>query len=224
MSKSKSLVERLEEKWQPVKDQLKDDERGQNLRIRMHRCFSWMKSAQQHQQAQDYDSVLLANWIAFNGLYGQWDAINREPKPDIKCWKDFIDQIIAIDDEGSFNTLVENQRELILDILDNEYINKYFWEDPTEAKAFQSKKDHRSAATWYRDKKYDIILKRALGRVYVLRCQMMHGGATHGSKLNRDSIALCADLIQNLLPVIITIITRNGKDQNWGAICYPPID
>ena len=224
MSKPKSLVQRLEEKWQPVKDALKNDERGQDLRIRMHRCFSWMKSAQRHHADQDYDGALLTHWIAFNGLYGQWDGVNREPKPDIKCWKDFLDQVLAVDSQEILNAFIENQRELILDILNNEYTNKYFWEDPSESQAFKSKKDYRSAKQWYREGKYDIILKRALGRVYVLRCQIMHGGATHGSKLNRDSIALCNDLITQLLPVIITIITSNGKTRNWGAICYPPID
>jgi len=224
MTNTESLVQRLEEKWQPVKDQLKDHERGQNLRIRMHRCFSWMKSAERHHGVEDYDCALLTHWVAFNGLYGQWDGINREPKPDIKCWKDFIDQINSVDAAGLLTTFIENQRDLILEILDNEYINKYFWEDPTETQAIKSKKDHRSAKAWYRDGKFDVIIKRALGRVYVLRCQIMHGGATHGSKLNRDTIALCDDLIRQMLPVIITIITRNGKDQNWGAICYPPID
>ena len=39
--------------------------------------------------------------LAFNSLYGQWDAQKREPKPDRESWRVFVDRILKLDRGGS---------------------------------------------------------------------------------------------------------------------------
>ena len=40
----------------------------------------------------DLDGALLAQWIAFNALYGQWDGVKRQSLPDRESWRQFLDR------------------------------------------------------------------------------------------------------------------------------------
>jgi hypothetical protein len=61
-----------------------------------------------------------------------------------------------------------------------------------------------------------------LVRVYLLRCQVVHGASTHGSQLNRVSLGRCITLMDHLLCTVLQIWIDHGADEDWGAMCYPP--
>lgn len=48
----------------------------------------------------DNDLDLISLWIAFNALYGQWDEQKREPNPDRKSWRAFVDSLLRLDESG----------------------------------------------------------------------------------------------------------------------------
>jgi hypothetical protein len=50
------------------------------------------------------------------------------------------------------------------------------------------------------------VLGIALSRIYTLRNQLVSGGATWGSKINREQIRDCVNLMGKLVPVILTIM------------------
>jgi hypothetical protein len=59
--------------------------------------------------------------------------------------------------------------------------------------------------------------------VYVMRCQLVHGAATYGGKLNRTSLKHCVTMIQKVLPALLLVWIDHGADEDWGPMCYPPL-
>ena len=72
-----------------------------------------------------------------------------------------------------------------MSLLEDEYLSSYFWQEPSAKRAGQSKRAMCDARTWYFEKCWAQILDRLLERVYLMRCQLVHGAATYGGKLNR---------------------------------------
>ena len=68
-----------------------------------------------------------------------------------------------------------------------------------------------------------MVLDEILNRVYVMRCQLVHGAATYGGKLNRDSLKRCVVMMQRLLPALLLVWIDHGADEDWGQMCYPPV-
>ena len=62
-----------------------------------------------------------------------------------------------------------------------------------------------------------------MDRLFVLRGQLVHGGATGGGKLNRRSLQNCLALLRALLPVLLSIVIDKGCDDEWPELCYPPV-
>jgi hypothetical protein len=66
------------------------------------------------------------------------------------------------------------------------------------------------------------ILSVLFDRLYVLRNQLIHGGATWNSSVNRSQVKDGAALLGVLLPVFINIMMDN-PDHDWGTPYYPVI-
>ena len=56
-----------------------------------------------------------------------------------------------------------------------------------------------------------------------MRCQLVHGAATYGGKLNRTSLKHCVTMMQRLLPAMLLVWIDHGADEDWGPMCYPPV-
>jgi hypothetical protein len=66
------------------------------------------------------------------------------------------------------------------------------------------------------------VLGIVLARLYVLRNQLIHGGATWNGKVNRDQVRDCANLLGKLVPVIIEIMLDHPAHE-WGPATYPVV-
>jgi len=66
------------------------------------------------------------------------------------------------------------------------------------------------------------VLSVVLSRIYTLRNQLMHGGATWNSSVNRDQIRDCRSLMGKLVPVVIEIMLDHPETL-WGDACYPVV-
>ena len=56
-----------------------------------------------------------------------------------------------------------------------------------------------------------------------MRNQLIHGGATYKSSVNRDQVRDSANLLGRLIPLIVEIMLDNPQDA-WGDIYYPVVD
>lgn len=59
--------------------------------------------------------------------------------------------------------------------------------------------------------------------IYTLRNQLVHGGATWCGAVNREQVRDCANIMANLVPIIIEIVMDN-PDENWGEVSYPVVN
>ncbi len=67
------------------------------------------------------------------------------------------------------------------------------------------------------------LLGVVLNRLYTLRNQLIHGGATWNGKVNRKQLRDCTQLLGKLLPVIIELMLDHPEVE-WGPACYPVVE
>jgi hypothetical protein len=66
------------------------------------------------------------------------------------------------------------------------------------------------------------VLAIVLSRIYVLRNQLVHGGATWGSSVNRDQLRDCTNFMGKLVPLVIEVM-MDHPGTLWGQGTYPVV-
>lgn len=223
-------VRTLRSRWKPIKELLLSDQPDHPTHIRLHRCFSWMAASQPAADAPPVgdDEAMIYLWIAFNALYGQWDPQLRQPQPDMACYRGLIQKLLAIDHPsaaggGRFAAMYTAERGLVTEILEDEFLSHCFWQEPTPQRAGQSRKARHESRTWYLEGKWGMLSERVLERIYLMRCQLIHGAATHGGKLNRDSLARCVLMLRHVLQAAVVVLIQDGGKLDLGPLCYAPL-
>ena len=90
--------------------------------------------------------------------------------------------------------------------------------------AWQQSFDQSSveALNYLSRKKVAPLFSIVLDRLYVLRNQVLQGGATYQSRVNREQVTDGVNLLASIMPIIIEVMLSSG-DQDWGEIAYPVI-
>lgn len=222
MSTEAPTVRDLRRQWKVHKERLNGSRSEHPTTIRFHRACSWMQRAEQTAE-DDLDLALLSQWIAFNALYGQWDQEAQEPVADVACWRHFLERMLELDEQKVIVGTLMDHKPLVMSIFDDEFLSRYFWQDPTDKRASQSKKTKYDARTWFVMGNWSLILDRVVERIYFLRCQLVHGAATYNSSLNRTATRHCSQMMDHLLRAFLLVWINNGADEDWGIMCYPPM-
>jgi hypothetical protein len=216
-------VRDLRRRWKPTKEQLAGDPAHEPFLIRIHRACSWLQRVEQLQAGDGaLDAILIFQWIALNSLYGRWDPDARQPLSDRDTLPAFLDRVLALDADGRITDILEEHRRLVMSIFDDGYLTAFFWEEPSAQRARKTQKTKFDAQTWYHEERYRLILDRLMERIYFLRCQLVHGGATFGGRLNRTAVRRCSTMLGHMIPAILLVLIDYGYEQNWGPLCYPP--
>jgi len=112
-------------------------------------------------------------------------------------------------------------------LLDNRFVFQPFWNHQNGmdgyadwAERFARSKEKLNAGLARRDTK--LILTTLFDRLYVLRNQLLHGGATWSSSVNRGQVQDGARLLASLVPIFIDLMLDNPK-LDWGAPYYPVV-
>lgn len=218
-------VRDLRRRWKPIKEGPAAAEEHEPIRIRLHRCCSWLQYLEQLDEAGvDADEIrLIYGWIALNSLYGTWNAERREPISDGLSIGEFQSRLLKADRDGRLRTLLIEQKPLVTEIVGDEFLSRHYWQDPGESEVRRAQGKARQLSSLYVDGCYTVILDMVLRRVYLARCQIVHGAATHGSKLNRLAVHRCAAFLGLFLTASLLVIIDHAWDQDWGDLCYPPM-
>ena len=59
------------------------------------------------------------------------------------------------------------------------------------------------------------VLSIVLSRIYTLRNQLIHGGATWGSSVNREQLRDCTNFMAKLVPLVIEVM-MDHPETLWG--------
>lgn len=217
-------VHELRRRWKPTKQRLAVEQSNHPTNVRFHRACSWLQRVEDIDNGEeDLDVALTCQWIAFNALYGQWDERAHEPHADRECWRKFLDRILTLDHDAQIASVLVEHKKLVMAILDDNYLGDYFWRDPSVQRAHQTSRDRRQASMWYVEERWPMILEHLLDRIYFIRCQLLHGAATFGSRLNRTSLRRCSTMLGHLVPVMLLVLIDHGANEDWGPMCYPPV-
>jgi hypothetical protein len=198
----------------------------ESLGLRTHRALSWLKRAEQ--EAEDDDACFIFLWIAFNAAYAQ-EISNVEDLSEHRVQVDFLQRLIDCDQQQLLYTLVWDQYSGPIRLLiDNRYVFQPFWrfqlgqlEEAKWQQLFDGSK--KSAHKALREIDTRKILAVMFDRLYVLRNQLMHGGATWGSGVNRSQVKDGANILGQVVPVIIHLMMEHPK-KDWGEPCYPVVE
>ncbi|RUO63671.1 HEPN domain-containing protein [Pseudidiomarina insulisalsae] len=196
-----------------------------NLGLRVHRALSWLNKAEQCED--DLDSKYIFLWIAFNAAYAQ-DMDESIRMTEAAHFSQFINKLVELDSDNSlYQMLWSEYASNVHILLKNQYVFQPFWEHKsgklTEAEwkeKFQSA--NRAAAQALGEQDTAKLLSIVLQRLYTLRSQLIHGGATWQSSANREQIRDGSAFLSSLVPAIIDIMMDNPNTL-WGQASYPVV-
>ena len=222
MSTDTVTVRDLRRLWKPHKERLGQQQPDHPTAVRFHRACSWLDQSQQTDADQLGDLVLIQQWTALNALYGRWNEEQREPVSDRQAWRDFFERILTLDASHHIVDVLKADRGLVLAIIENAYLNGHFWDEPNEQSRVHYSKSKYRAQSLFVERRWLLLMEQLLERIYLLRCQVVHGAATFGSKLNRKALGHCTLMMGHLLPAVLRVWIDHGADVDWGPMCYPP--
>lgn len=190
--------------------------------IRIHRAISWLKSAEDCEANPDLQLVSL--WIAFNACYGN---PNDRIQAERQNFSAFIAKLVHHDTENRiYNLLWNHFSGPIRKLIDSRYLFKPFWDfhrGEIQDWKLAYDKSVNDATLMFSNYNVTGTLEVVLDRLYILRNQLVHGGATYQSKVNRDQVKTGNNMLQLLIPVFIEIMMQNYQE-NWGEIYYPVVN
>jgi hypothetical protein len=194
----------------------------------VHRALSWLRGAERLASQGDIDGQFVYLWIAFNAAYAT-DIEEKYRESEQQTFRGFVEKLTQLDaDRKRFDALVwhEFPRSIRL-LLDNEYVYADFWRSqngtlPRDAwqRSFEAANKAAKSALGRQDTV--TVLSIALSRIYTLRNQLVHGGATWGGSVNREQLRDCTNLMAKLVPLVIEVMMDHPQTL-WGDACYPVV-
>lgn len=212
-------------------NRLKDRQRNEresypeNHALRVHRALSWLKKAEAC--VGDDDAQFIFLWIAFNAAYAN-DVDKAYRLAEHQTFDNFIGKLCKLDKQASLSKIVWQEfAGAIRVLLDNEYVFQPFWDFQNGLITEEQWKQRFNQAKGYANKALGHenttnVLSIVFDRIYTLRNQILHGGATYDSKVNREQMRDCCHLMGKLIPTIIEIMMDN-PDTLWGDAHYPVV-
>ena len=200
------------------------------LGLRMRRLLSWYERGLF--ESEDADAQFIFCWIAFNSAYGVDESdriINKQGLVrELVRQEEFFNKVITLDRQQKIRRLLKEKIfDSIQNILENEYIYRAFWLYEKGEERFATwletlESQQVRVAKAYRQNNIKFILNTLFERLYVLRNQLLHGGATFRGIANRSQVEDGAKVLMALLPIIAELM-MDGPEVNWGEPPFPLI-
>ena len=208
----------LKDRHRQIRDQEPDA-----LRLRIHRALSWLIRSEQEQTDPDLRFVL--QWIGLNAAYAR--EFGREETERTRA-KAFLDTLVALDTQKRLHqALFQQFTGPIRTLIDNKFTFEPFWtamrtHDASNRweEGFANSKKAAFAAVMQGDTTK--VLGIVFDRLYVLRNQLVHGGATWNSQVNRAQLTDAVAILGTLVPLIISVM-MDHPGQDYGDALYPVV-
>lgn len=199
---------------------------SESLGLRVHRAISWFGRAAQ-EESDDHDARFIFLWIAFNAAYAH-EFPARLAHSESGVFLQFLEKLIDLDHaKGLYDLLWQKYPSSVRLILDNKYVYQPFWDHHAGLDQgfnwedrFNRSKQLAHAAIGRGDTLQ--VLRLVLDRLYVLRNQLVHGGATWHSQTNRTQVRDCTDFMAAFIPILIELM-MDHPEQIWGMPSYPVV-
>lgn len=195
------------------------------MALRVHRAISWLGRSEAEGDDADVRFILL--WISFNSAYSA--HIESDGASERGAFKAYFDTLVELDTgHRIYNAVWTRFSQEIRLLLDNRYVFAPFWShfngEPGHADWEERlAKSKRAIATALSNRDTARILATVFDRLYVLRNQLVHGGATWNSGVNRNQIRDGAAVLGCLMPIFIDLM-MDHPERDWGSPYYPVVD
>lgn len=197
------------------------------FRIRIHRALSWFDKARDLNQKGELDLSFITMWIGFNSAYGK--ELSEAFKPEHELIAEFFKKILELDAKSEISQILWQQSgSAVMSLIQNKFtFEKYWrfvngndacsdWENSLEKCITKAKRLVPGKGT------VDMI-SMVFCRLYTLRNQLLHGGATYNSGLKRNQIEDALQLMFLIFPVIVQLMMESPDKEVWGLPYYKPI-
>lgn len=199
--------------------------------VRLLRVETWLRRAEAALAADDADVAFVLYWIAFNAAY----ARDPSSKSNNLCAiNQYFDVLLEVDRQNAVRDAISNEcRDRINEIVKIEYLLDSYWDyantphgaqqPKTDWKQTLNEESQQIKEALDRNNRVGTqrILEIVFARIYLLRNQLMHGGAKFESHYNRDSVWDGAHIMARLVPIFLRIMRAN-KDEEWGRPFFRP--
>lgn len=218
---SQSDAHQLKETQRQLREGFSD-----SLGLRVHRAISWLTRASR--ETDDPDAAFVFLWIAFNSAYSQDIGIAYHVSEKGR-FKSFLSTLLAFDHSDRIYDIVWTRfpHEIRL-ILENQYVFGPFWNHQNGVEGHEDWADRleasvRKAKMALADKDTERVLNELFDRLYVLRNQMIHGGATWAGQVNRAQVNDGVAILGALIPVFVELM-MDHPEHPWKDAIYPVVD
>lgn len=192
-----------------------------STRVRLHRALSWLARADK--EDADPDAAFVFLWIAFNAAYAREFGQGENERAR---FAQFIEMLLGADKGKRLQSLVFSQFSgPVRTLIENKFVFEPFW---------KALREHDSSDRWetsFRDSKKAAlgslmasdtarVLSIVFDRLYVLRNQLIHGGATWNSRVNRAQVKDGVKLLGAVIPIILELMLDH-PELEWGDVLYP---
>lgn len=199
----------------------------ETMGLRVHRAISWIGRAEAC--GDDHDARFIFLWIAFNAAYADEREFQLVAIGERAAFVDFFGKLVARDnDQLIYKALWQRFSGPVRTLMENRFVFNPFWQHTNGIDGFEDWEDRfkmssRSFAQAFQSGDSAKVLSFVFDRLYVLRNQLVHGGATWNSGVNRAQVRDGAAILGFLLPVFVDLMMDNPVE-NWGKPFYPVID
>lgn len=212
--------------------ELKEKQRGirqnfpETMGLRVHRAISWIGRSEIADD--DHDARFVFLWIAFNAAYaGETEFQNIAPG-ERATFADFFGKIVALDGEQRvYKAIWQSFSGPIRMLMQNRYVFNPFWQYHNGIDGYEDWEGRFTASAHGFGQALQAqdtarTLSFVFDRLYVLRNQLVHGGSTWNSAVNRDQVRDGAAILGFLMPVFVDIM-MDHPDEDWGKPFYPVV-
>lgn len=210
----------------------KDPSYRDAFQTRIRRARSWLDSARKagasgNLESGHWDIAFVLYWIAFNAAFAR-DILEY---PNTRCeFTECFRQVLRLDSRGEIYHAVRDEfPSAAEEIVSNKYLFKKYWDYVNGKKGnddwgecFESDlRRFESAMAKPSVENTEEAIPILFERLYTLRNQIVHGGATWRSEYNRTSVRRGVPIMAFLVPVFVRIIELHPRVK-WGTPYYRP--
>ncbi len=199
----------------------------ENLGLRVHRGLSWLDRAEKEVEAGDYDAAFIFYWIGFNALYAE-DSQDLSHTIERESFSRYFLRVLSLDTTHAVHRLMwETFYEPIRTLLSNRFVFQPFWKHQNGVSVRgdwrgQFIQSQSTAMDSLARQDTRAVLNTVFDRLYVLRNQLIHGGATWHSSVNRAQVEDGVAIMSFLVPMFINLMMDHAESE-WGAAHYPVV-
>jgi hypothetical protein len=192
-------------------------------RVRIHRAISWIRRAEA--EAEDPDLRFLLLWVAFNAAYARELGPMDSQREQLRI---FLEKIVGLDGQQRLQEALFRQfTGPVRTLVDNRFVFEPFWRAqraPDDAPDWEERfaAGKRRAMKALMEGETAVLLSIVCDRLYVLRNQLVHGGATWSSQVNRAQVRDGANLMGTLVPLLVALMIEH-PEVDFGPIAYPVV-